>query len=163
MSPSLDVDALRRLYAKSANAKAVLDHFADRQKNASETTVDTISATLNRGGVDVPRAEIVGILRDLARAGAGQFVVGRKGHLSRFVWTGSSTEIGTSAQGGASRRNSEPGPLTASSLPQRVKGFVEHPFLLRPGVGVSLGLPSDLTLTEARRIADFVLSLPFER
>lgn len=162
MSGLLNPEAIRTVYAKSANAKALLDHFAERQKNASETAVDTVLSTLNRGGLEATRNEIVSILRDLEEAGAGQFIVGRKGHPSRFVWQGSSTEIGNIARNSAPTRTGQQEPLAKPSV-EEVSAFVKHPFLLRPGTSIYLELPGDLTVVEARRVADFVLSLPFER
>lgn len=40
--------------------------------------------------------------------------------------------------------------------------FVAHRFLLRHGTFITLHLPSDLTTNEARRLAEFVKSLPIE-
>jgi hypothetical protein len=155
---------LRMLYAKSAVAKAMLDHFAERQKNASETTVESMIATLERQGLPVSRATVVEIFRDLDAAGAGRFLVGRKQHPSRFVWSEESCSVGRRARNGGASDAGESAP--APAVVNRVKpppGFVDHPFLLRPGVQISVSLPPDLTQTEATRIAEFIKTLPFDR
>lgn len=42
-------------------------------------------------------------------------------------------------------------------------GMVTYPLPIRPGVKVTLILPEDLTISEARRIASFVSAIAFDR
>jgi hypothetical protein len=161
---TIDDSRLRTLYAKSAIAKALLDHFAERQNSASETTVDTMEGTLTRAGVQASRGAIVGVFRDLEAAGAGEFIVGRKKHPSRFHWTGESVAVGKRARSKLSISSDHSPPVQVRSVSSDVpRGLVQHLFLLRVGMTVSFALPADLTPVEAARLADFIKTLPFER
>jgi hypothetical protein len=161
---ALDDTRLRMLYAKSAFAKAILDHFADRQNNATETTIDTMIAVLERQGAQPSRPQIVEVFRDLGAAGAGEFIVGRKKHPSRFHWLEDSSSVGKRAR--VTPSNSKEQVLPVQGHPERssaARDLIEHPFLLRPGLPLSFALPADLTQVEAARLADFIKALPFER
>jgi hypothetical protein len=90
--------------------------------------------------------------RDLQTAGFGRLLVGRKGMWTRFEWPGEmlrqfATMLPPKKQ-----------PTGATDGPTLVK----HSFSLRPNVTVELKLPSDLTRTEATRLARFVEALSFE-
>jgi hypothetical protein len=65
---------------------------------------------------DVQRYDIVAALRELERAGAGAFVVGRAGHKARFVWSGrkASTPVA------AALTRPEPRAGSAAAAPTRV-------------------------------------------
>jgi hypothetical protein len=39
---------------------------------------------------------------------------------------------------------------------------IEHEYTLRPDVKIALALPADLTRREAKRLADFINTLPFD-
>jgi hypothetical protein len=41
-------------------------------------------------------------------------------------------------------------------------GTISHRFVLRPDFRVDVDLPADMTQAEARRLAAFITSLPFE-
>jgi len=158
-----DASKLQTLYVKSAIAKAVLDHFAERQNNASETTLDTMVAVLTRQGIEVSRSAMVEVFRDLDTAGAGEFIVGRKGHPSRFLWQEDSSLVGKRARTPSSTKDRAATPPQQADRPALQQNFVEHPFMLRPGVTVSFALPADLSQGEASRLADFLKTLPFDR
>jgi hypothetical protein len=158
-----DVTKLQSLYAKSAISKAVLEHFAERQNKANETPLDTMAGILERQGIEAARSAVVEVFRDLEAAGAGEFVVGRRGHASRFRWTEDSTSVGKRARASsAGAKVAQTSPLVPTQRPQH-PGLAEHSFLLRPGVTVSFLLPPDLSQVEAARLADFIKALPFDR
>jgi len=160
--PDPDIDGVRRLYRDSAFNKAVFDNFAGRSTSSVETTVDRLHAVIHSERAEVSRQDIVGLFQALARRGCGKFVIGRKGHPSRFQWKVDLVSVGKVATGEAEAFEPliEPDPLLAQKEEDE---FIVHPYMLRPDLRIELALPRDLTSVEANRIADFVRTLPFVR
>ena len=98
-SKTPDVDALRRLYTDNQVAKAFFDHAARRERDQSETKVDRILVRLRADGHDFRRREIIDLFRKMQDQGLGQFVEGRRGWQSRFVWSTGLTSVGRAAVG----------------------------------------------------------------
>lgn len=98
-STSPNVDALRQLYQESAVAKAFFDLIGHRERGQSETKVDRIRYLLKGQGQEFHRHEIIELFRKLEEQGCGQFVQGRRGWPSRFVWSAGMTSIGRAAAG----------------------------------------------------------------
>ncbi len=97
MTNDLDKDvikAIRALYKSNPQAQALFDALAIRKKDASETSVDNISNTLN-----ITRGDAVDLARALGETGCGRFLVGRKGWKSRFEWEYSVISLGQAAAG----------------------------------------------------------------
>src|SRR5260370_41167916 len=97
---SPNIDALRQLYNQSSVAKAFFDHAARRERDQSETKVARILVRLKRDGNEFQRREIIDLFRKLQEQGCGQFVEGRRGWPSRFVWSAEMTSIARAAAGG---------------------------------------------------------------
>ncbi len=153
----LNVTGLRNLYKKNHTAQLLLDYFAGRSNNATETKVDRILHILNQNGEDVPRSQIIDAFRELEKLQCGTFVTGRKGWPSRFVWNIGLVEVGKVASGEEQQvRTTE-----VQSNAEEEAETLKHIFFLRPDMQVELSLPSDLTLREAKRLATFVESIPF--
>src|SRR5256712_5356244 len=98
-SKSPNLDTLRQLYAQNPVAKAFLDHAARRERDQSETKVDRILVLLRAEGHEFRRREIIDLFRKLQDQGCGQFVEGRRGWSSRFVWSTGITSVGKAASG----------------------------------------------------------------
>src|SRR5882757_3180789 len=96
---SPNIDALRLLYADNATAKAFFAHAARRERDQSETKVDRILVLLRAEGHEFRRREIIDLFRKLQDQGLGQFVEGRRGWPSRFVWSTGLTSVGRAATG----------------------------------------------------------------
>jgi hypothetical protein len=96
---SPNIEALRVLYQQNPVAKAFLDHAARRERDQSETKVDRILVRLKHDGSEFQRREIIDLFRKLQELGCGQFVEGRRGWPSRFVWSSEMTSIGRAAIG----------------------------------------------------------------
>src|SRR5690606_27511620 len=106
----------------------------------------------------------VEFFKQLAEANCGEFVVGRKGHSSRFEWGVGLVSVGRVASGQLNQverladvelsRELDDG---ADAEPDELN----HRFKLRPDFEVDLRLPRDLTTAEAGRLADFARTLPF--
>lgn len=139
---------------------------------------------------DVQRYDIVAALKELERAGAGEFLVGRAGRKARFVW-GHAKARAALADDGARKRADSDGrkrgakktaerPLArdgktktpakavartaaATASTARARGAaLEHGFHLRPGFVVNVRLPTDITRLEMERFCQLLQSLPFE-
>jgi len=108
----------------------------------------------------VTRADVVEVFRDLHKLGVGTFVIGRKGHLSRFQWTVSSVELGKAAAG---ENVNVQVSAKHEGTPRERSDVISHRFVLRPDFSVSFVLPSDLSTSEASRLSDFIKTLPFDK
>jgi len=95
-----NIDALRQLYEENSVARSFFDHAAGRERDQSETKVDRILVLLRAEGHEFKRKEIIDLFRTLQFHGLGQFVEGRHGWPSRFVWNARFTSVGRAAQGG---------------------------------------------------------------
>jgi hypothetical protein len=160
----VDAKVLKHLYANSPVAKATLDYFASRTYNAVSTKVDSLETRLRRAGHELPRRDVVGVLKQLADAGCGNFVTGRRGQPSRLEWSVQLTSVAKAARGeGSAVAKLDP---TETEVPEEEDdvpaGLLRHPFRLRPELTLSLDLPENLTAKEAMRLADFVKTLPFD-
>ena len=148
---------MQALYNESAEAKAILDHFASRERNWRETTIDRLCWNLHQDGNAVSRGDVVRFFRRLEELGWGQFVPGRRGHQSRFEWTVGLVDVGRAAAGEAVKIEAAP----ANQAAEPVEDLLEHRFRLRKELDVPFRLPSDLTSIEAARLAAFIQTLPF--
>lgn len=148
---------LRTLYESDPIARVMLDHFAGRRNFRSETTVEQLMAALSREGVSISRPKAVELLKFLAEAGCGDFLVGRGSKQTRIEWGISLVEVGQIVSGRSAGEVSG-----TTHLDGRNDQSIDHQFALRPNFATNLTLPSDLTAREAKRLADFVLTLPFE-
>jgi hypothetical protein len=160
-SLKVDLKKLRDLYTKNRAAQAMLDEFARRERNRTETKVDNL-LYLRVDDRPITRGEIIQAFQEFERIRCGTFIVGRKGRPSRFRWSVGLPSLGRAASG-------EDVPLETISEEERKaaelpEGELEtHPFLLRPNMKVELALPADLSSAEASRLADFIKALPFDR
>ena len=98
-SKTLNIDALRQLYRESPVAKAFFDHAARRERDLSVTKVSRILSRLKEDGHEFRRRDIIELFRKMEQQGLGQFVEGRHGWPSRFVWSTGLTSVGRAAAG----------------------------------------------------------------
>jgi hypothetical protein len=157
-------DSLKAIYKTNDEARSLLDNFAARKRDVSETTVER-AAQLTGSSYN----EMLGAFRELAATGAGAFKVGRHGAKTRIEWEYSVRSLGAAAKGEGRPVKLDPEELEdsedeeiASEADALEEGDVVHEFLLRPGRKIRLELPADLTQREAERLAGFVQSLPFD-
>ena len=156
-SDKVNLKDLQLFYKSSGDAKAILDHFASRERNWSETTIDRLRQNLKEDGNRVSRGDAIAVFRRLEELGCGRFVPGRRGHQSRFKWDVGLVTVGQAAAGESVPI--EAAPANEPNEPQ--DDLLEHRFHLRKGLDVPVRLPSDLTATEAARLAAFIQTLPF--
>jgi hypothetical protein len=153
------VQKLRMLYQESTTAQVFFDHMAGRQRNQNETKVDRILSLLNADGEGISRGEIINLFRQLQDAGCGQFLTGRHGWPSRFVWDVESLGAAKVAVGEEQEVQTIVADDTAT---KEHSDKISHAFNLRPDLQVTFDLPLDLTENEAERLSTFLRSLPME-
>jgi len=136
----------------------LLDHFATRKYDSTFTKLDRAVQIVTDLGTPASQADLREVFKELGNAGYGQYVMGRRGHPSRFEWTASLRSVGMAASGDEVEiREVEPEAARDEAPPDTL----EHTFRLRPTFPVTLTLPADLSATEAARLADFIRTLPF--
>ena len=141
---------LQELYNTDATAKALLDHFATRQRERKETTVDSLITHLSAGGYTTSREDLIRVLQRLEQVkiggeAIGLFRIGRRGMRTRMIWNTDIRSLGMAAKGQAVEFNK----------PE----FIEHTAKVR-GQEVTFRLPKDLNPTEAVELAQFVEAIP---
>jgi hypothetical protein len=119
-----------------------------------EVALDRLASELG----DEQRYDIVASLKELEKAGAGTFEVGRAGRKARFLWSGKKLAF----EKGVSKARPPKRALAPAATQASTGGELEHRFHLRPGFVVSVGLPADVTSSEVTRFCQFLQALPFE-
>jgi len=110
--------------------------------------VDDIEEFASVMEVNVERDAVVQFIKELGKAGYGEFIIGRRGYKTRFEWSLDSLELANL--------------YGENAIESKESHTIEHSFVLREDFRVTLKLPSDLSTTEASRLASFISSIPFE-
>lgn len=155
----MDRAQLSELYKSNRAAQVFFDLMASRKRNQSESKVDRILDLLNSEEDKVSRGEIIALFRQLEELGCGEFVAGRHGWPSRFVWDVGCVSASRAAAGES--EDIEEISEEADVEPQ-TPDFLTHTFNLRPDLEVKFGLPLDLTPNEADHLAGLIKTLPME-
>ena len=155
----MDIEGFKKSYSANDVARAFCDHMASRQRNQSETKLRRISGLLKNDGFEVKKSELINVFRKLEEFGCGQYVEGRHGWPSRFVWKVDSLSACRAASGETSvvKPLPEVGDESASDV-----DMLTHTFNLRADLPIDFSLPIDLTTLEAGRLANFIKALPLE-
>lgn len=125
-----------------------------RAETLGETTAEEWLAAAAAGGrAKVTQPQLVALMRQLQRMGAGELIVGRRRHKTRIRWRVAAGPLAAAFL--AARDRAAAGRAVSSG------GLHDHRFLLRPGVQAVLSLPLDLTPEESQRLADFLRTVPF--
>lgn len=157
----MDTVALRHAYTTDASVKAICDEMAGRERNQTETKLARILGRFSNDGNEMRKHEAIAAFRKLEGCGCGQYVEGRHGWPSRFVWSVGSISACQIAQGTTATVETLPEANTDDEIEAEVD-TVNHTLRLRVDFAVEIQLPSDLTQREAQRIANFVASLPMD-
>ncbi|HAD82794.1 MAG: hypothetical protein A2509_07425 [Candidatus Edwardsbacteria bacterium RIFOXYD12_FULL_50_11] len=155
----MDTSKLRTLYQKNEIAHLFFDYIANRKNNASESRIHRIISNIKQGNNDISRSQVIELLKELENIGCGEFVAGRHGWPSRFVWNVGMISVGKIARGESQE---------AEELPEEIETqeedieMIAHAYFLRANMQIEIELPDNLTKSEANRMAEFIKSLPFE-
>ena len=161
MRTHLNEKAINGLYNSNPAAKIIFTELANMPRQ-DETVLDTLEHKLKRAGKPVPRAEIVKFFKLLQDFGAGELIVGRKGHSSRFRWQVDSINLSTID---VSFDKPETPKINGTSDILGTSGptvLITHRFQLRADLVVEIKLPADLTTAEAGRLGQFINAIPFD-
>jgi hypothetical protein len=160
----LDDPRLKKVARKSPLHKAFLQAIGVPNEG-KELTVDNFSRLL-----DTRPAKVVKVMKDIQKAGFGRFFAGRRGRLSRLIWSWGST-----AQAPAPRTRASEAPSLGRSVPSAAAeaplqslrrpddhsdGLHRIDYRLRKDFGVEIVLPADISAEEAERLSKFILALP---
>src|ERR1700730_7829559 len=88
-------NALKKLYDKDEDARAILDWFETRQNDAREVSVERAGKK-----AAVEYLAVLRVFRELENIGCGRLLMGRKGHRTRLAWDYSIRSLGAAARGG---------------------------------------------------------------
>jgi len=155
VAPSNIASRVSGLYRDHDTARALFDWFHSRTNSARETKARVASQRTDRDYGD-----IVELFKKLDEIGVGQYIVGRKGGETRFVWSFDVKSLALIALGESDELLSIP-----SDAPQDdddPEDELKHEFALRANMTITVRLPTDLTAREAERLAGWIRSLPFD-
>ena len=154
----MDINLLKTSYAENPAVQAICDHMAMRNNNQNETKLHRIIQHLQNEAYEFKRTEIIAAFRKLEEAGMGKYVEGRHGWPSRFIWESKSLYISVLATDGEVSAQEL---ATEAQVSDDEAELIEHSFVLRPDLLVTIELPSDLSAKESVRLAAFIQALPF--
>ena len=135
------IKAIRDLYKGDDIARRLFDQSAERERDATATSIDRLTHVLG-----VSREEAVGLAQRLQEAGCGQFIIGRRGHKSRFAWGYSCISLGQAAAGETTELEEPENPMPEAE---------EEAASLEPA-----GVPPRMNIAEAKRALSLSLGVP---
>jgi len=136
--------SLEKIMAKSKVGKGILEVMIPIKEDV--TDVDTVRNKLELKGRSVERSEVIELFKEVDRNGLGRYVIGRRGRPTRLEWARTVLEGHRAMQESPSEDAAE---------------TIRHRYVLRPDFDVEFDLPSDLTKVEAKRLSEFITTLPF--
>jgi SOS-response transcriptional repressor LexA len=151
---------LKQIYQDNNVVKSICDNMSRRTNNQKKTGTDRILKVLEEDGFDFRYKDRTDAFRLLEECECGRYVEGRHGWKSRFVWSVKSTLVAKAAQGQEIGGN-----LDDKDEPERESiedELIEHIYVLRPELTISIELPVDFSEGEAQRLGQFINSLPFQ-
>lgn len=161
---TVDMQLLQSIYTESEDFRDILDYFAGRRRNSRETRPESLIAAIKmETSRRIERRRIIEFFRLLERARCGKYIEGRLGHPSRFSWDVGLISVGQAARGDVRIvEGSAHDEMDETSEPLTIRPALRlHRYHLRPDLEMSIELPTDLTISEASRLAEFVKTLPF--
>lgn len=157
----MDIQKLRDSYSNNTVVAQLCNDMAMRERNQSETKLSRMLARLENKDLPAQKSDVIAAFRILEDCGCGQYVVGRHGRSSRFVWSVSSLDTCQAAQGKSD--SVEPLPETDDDIETDAElDAVTHCLRLRDDFDIEFQLPDDLTQREAERLCSFISALPLD-
>lgn len=191
MSPSeADKQKLRSKYKSSPVMKIIMEYFSNKRMIGEigenrfllddfRISVDDVEKHLEDNPF-LGRSDIIEVFKILEELGWGSFKSGRRGRKSRFEANiyrkANISSIGKLAadtlandtvddvngkSGIKDRGNSLSNNGRSSINEKEIPSLLTHKYYLRENCSVNIELPSDLTATEAERLACHIKTLPF--
>ncbi len=165
--PEVDISILKRLFVSNKASSIAFRIFKERDKDSKETKLERLEDLIRSEGGNPSRVDIVSLLKGLQEANCGRFIVGRRGSPSRFEWSVSLRSVGLAATSGSDEVNEMDEDADERDGDDELaddsdESSITHTFVLRPEYRVKLTLPVDMTSREAKRLSDFLRTLPFD-
>lgn len=80
----LNQQSLRTLYANDEVTRTLLNYLAERKRAPDAVSADVLLEICTKAGLTTTREACIAALRGLGDAGAGQFLTGRRGQVTRI-------------------------------------------------------------------------------
>src|SRR6266849_1440225 len=74
-SSEIDQTRLQELYRTRPAARAILEHFAKRERDWKETAVDRLQSILERQGTPFGRADVIAVFKNLEELDLGEYKI----------------------------------------------------------------------------------------
>ena len=155
-----DTEQLRQLVNNDPCARAFLEHASRRERNQNTTIVDRAETNLANAGHQFTRQQVYGVFKALDDLNCGKLTIGRRGWPTRFEWSTGIISVGKAAIG--EQDNVEEIETENAVEVETDTDWLTHTFHLRPNIEIELELPKDLSPNEAKRLTQFIDSLPFD-
>jgi hypothetical protein len=159
-----DVQGVRQLAKSDRRFSQFFADLASRDRSPSITKLDALDRY--EIGADAARR----FFRELESCLCGKFILGRRNHPTRFVWSYRAVDIaGSAVEGLASPHPPERPSENQTSAVVHIdeplddepeSAWRDYSFPLRDDSDVTISLPADLQADEAYRLAVFILTLP---
>lgn len=150
------VDVIVRKYLREAHAtRAVIDYYRARSRNPREgvARLADVQRELTRSGISHTLVELIEVFADFENAKWGALIRGKE---KRFQWSESAREMAANVAAAAG--------VDVHQLPYAEPvNELKHSYHLRPDYQFNFRLPSDFTELEAKRLGEFISTLPFQR
>ncbi|WP_407468887.1 hypothetical protein ABFU38_20965 [Xanthomonas campestris pv. raphani] len=158
----MKIEFLKKIYEENEAVKFICDHMSGRLKNQNETTLHRIFHYVGKEGADIKRSELIAAFRLLEESECGNYVEGRHGWKSRFVWAVKSKLVAAAAQGAETGAALIAEEDIYEEIDDEGDEMIEHTYVLRHNLSITIELPADLSRSEAQRLSQFIDSLSFE-
>jgi len=135
--------------------------------NGHEHSIKTLGVSKAEEFTGMEYYDLVSTFKELDKIGAGNFVVGRKGHDSRIVWKYDTKIIGEIGRNGfnifhaisaGGLKGVPEGAVTLLDLPKPANksGAIKHSLNLRKDFQVDLELPEDISELELQKLKNWL-------
>ena len=155
-----DTERLRELASNDPCARAFLEHASRRERNQNTTILDRAETNLENAGHQFTRQQVYNVFKSLDDLACGKLTIGRRGWPTRFEWSTGIISVGKAAIG--EREDIEEIEVDDSRETDTDTDWLTHTFHLRPNIEMNIELPMDLSPNEAKRLMQFIDSLPFD-
>jgi hypothetical protein len=177
MHSALDVKRLKIIANNSPESKLIFEALKNRDRTRKITDLRQFQYKLVDEGSNITKEDIMQTFQELEQAGVGIIVIGRRGKPTRFKWNYSIKKIGKlglnskSITSGSVHKLKQKDVNLAefkTKLTQELKDAVSSKKMtaymiteipLREGFSAKIEIPFDLTIEEAKKIAETIQSV----
>ena len=151
------IKQLRDMYAHEGVSSKTFEYLA-----FSEDPHKMNSVRLLTQAVGCEYYEVVKFLKWLDGCGFAEFIVGRKGRDTRVLWKFHPQSIGRCAIGMANLLKPMPEDLPEFDADSVSATLTTHQFMLRKDFQLTIDLPVDFEMKDAKRLSAWLSTIPFD-